>query len=387
VRSLPDLAQDPELAKPVDWELYPYTARGRLTLLASPPKRGKTTFAAHYAVAKASGGQFVGQQLRAGPVLWVAPDEHVADQVRRFVELQAQELELIHIWVTPSPRVEAIAAYAEKLKAELVVIDTLPRVADIWDENDNAAWTNWSNGALPLIRETDAAWLVLHHHRKSGGKDGQAIRGASAVFACVDVALSLDSGGTDRQRCLVMDGTRYERIEDLIVELHEGQYAVIGDAPTARALKDPDVERILSVLCPEPATVDRIAERLAKQNDPFTETTLRRKLDRLVSLGHAQRHGEGGQRDPYRYSSTNPNPGNPEDRRSTEQLTGRFHGCNEPGRTAPACCTSEERVSDGMTTSVADVADARAGRRGHVQRIPAWIRNWEPGRSHEDGDL
>lgn len=48
-RSLRDLVQDPEVMAPVPWDLEPYTAPGRLTLLSAPPKAGKTTLTAHYA--------------------------------------------------------------------------------------------------------------------------------------------------------------------------------------------------------------------------------------------------------------------------------------------------------------------------------------------------
>src|SRR2546426_8646346 len=62
-RSLRELLADPELAKPPAWDLRPYTMAGRLTLLVSPPKLGKTTFAAHYAAAKTAGKPFLDQQL------------------------------------------------------------------------------------------------------------------------------------------------------------------------------------------------------------------------------------------------------------------------------------------------------------------------------------
>src|SRR5207244_13127827 len=88
-RSLRELSQDRELRAPPPWDLEPYTVRGRLTLLSAPPKAGKTTLTAHYAAAKSLGRDFLDQCIRQGRVLWVGPDEHIGDQVRRFMELGA----------------------------------------------------------------------------------------------------------------------------------------------------------------------------------------------------------------------------------------------------------------------------------------------------------
>lgn len=360
VRSLEDLANDPDLTKPVDWDLYPYTARERLTLLASPPKKGKTTFAAHYAAAKARGGTFLGQKLEAGPVLWVAPDEHVADQVRRFLDLLDEGWCNIHIWVEPNPAIEEIVQVAKGLEAELIILDTLPRIACIYDENDNAAWTRWSNDALPLIRASGAAWLVLHHHRKSGGQSGQAIRGGSAIFGLVDIAISLESGSTPVQRRLVIDGTRLDWPEELVVELRHSEYVVIGEAPRAEALQDDELKLIWSALTTTPAAVGKIVQRLEKAGKEIPETTVRRKLDRLVSRGFAHSHGHGGQRDPKQYSSTDLNPWGMEERSSEPEPLHRSSG--------------RDRSGGGATEAEAAPKESRT----KVKRVPSCVV--DPGR-------
>lgn len=51
---LSELYEDPSLCAPPKFDLPPYTAKGRITLLTVGPKAGKTTFAAHYAVRAAS---------------------------------------------------------------------------------------------------------------------------------------------------------------------------------------------------------------------------------------------------------------------------------------------------------------------------------------------
>lgn len=320
-RSLAELAEDPELTEPPKWDLFPYTVEGRISLVACPPKSGKTTFAALYAARKATGRDFLGRQLRQAPILWAGPDEHLGDQYRRFMELDGPD-DLVFIWDTkggPPPSIDRVAEEARALGAGLVVLDTLPRIAKIADENDNAAWTLWSNQALPLIRSSGGVWLAIHHDRKSGGEGGAAIRGASAIFGFVDIAFSLRRVPDHRtRRCLRIEGTRYEDTEDLLIDLQDREYVVLGDPRNVEAQEDPELMHVRGALTAEPATVNDLAMRLDSGGEPATETTLRRHLDKLVALGMARREGRGGQRDPLRYrSSTAPNPIGVEKRRSS----------------------------------------------------------------------
>jgi len=301
-RSLRELSEDAELMAPPPWDLQPYTVRGRLTLLSAPPKAGKTTLLAHYAAAKSLGRDFLGQSVQPGRVLWVGPDEHIGDQVRRFIELGA-DVDKIFVWDGPGFDIRRIAEEAERIGADLVVLDTLPRIAQISDENDNAAWTEWSARALPLIRASGAAWVALHHHRKSGGKGGEAIRGGSAIFGLVDIAVSLEPvDGQETQRRLTIQGTRYQNAPDLLIELQDSEYVAMGEPGVGKFLQDAQLRRVNSVLLESPTgLVAEIAERAG-----FPPTTVRRRLDQLVALGRARREGAGGQVDPYRYFSTAP---------------------------------------------------------------------------------
>jgi AAA domain-containing protein len=308
-RSLADLANDAEVMKPVPWDLEPYTAPGRLTLLSAPPKAGKTTVIAHYAAAKSAGREFLGQALKRGKVLWVGPDEHIADQVRRFVGLGAEPSN-VYIWCGKTPSIEQIAAEAARIGADVVVLDTLPRIAQIQDENDNAAWTRWSGQALPLIRQSKAAWVALHHHRKSGGTGGDAIRGGSAIFGFVDIALSLDAvPGQPTQRRLSVQGTRYENASDHL-ELRGSEYVVVGEPREGSFIDNARLARVRAALSKTPSgLVQEIVKRAG-----FPYTSVRRYLDTLAGRGEARREGNGGQSDPYRYFSTAPEGGGAEQR-------------------------------------------------------------------------
>jgi hypothetical protein len=236
----------------------------------------------------------------------VGPDEHLQDVTLRFKSLEAPA-EQIAIWVAPGPDAGAIAEEAQAFNADLIVLDTLTKIARIKDENDNAAWTLWFNEALPVIRDSDADWLMIHHDRKSGGEHGEGIRGASAIFASVDIALSLRRVKDHaRRRLLRIEGSRYEVVDDVVIELREdGEYVRLGDPRTLKAEEDAALQRVRNALTTTPQTVAQIEELVALQS-PVGETparsTIRRYLDRLLDLEWTVRSGQGGHRDPYRYA-------------------------------------------------------------------------------------
>lgn len=329
--------------KGLEYDLRPYTARERFTLLSAPPKRGKSTFASLYARAKATGDTFLGQSLEPGTVLYVAPDENWRDVVRRFRSFGTPG-ERVHVWRGRDLSIARIAHRAEEIGAELVVLDTLLRVAGISDENDNAEWDRWFGEARDHIHDSGAVWLAVHHDRKSGGKDGEGIRGASSIFGSVDVAISLQSTEeADRRRTLKVEGTRLDNAAPLVIELNasEARYEAVGEANVVSILEDSSLERLREVLTTEPATVSSIYEKLRKAypeaEGDVAESTVRSRLEKLEGAGIARRSGEGGRRDPYRYSlnrSTEANRGT-ERQENRPEKQGETRSTEESGKREP----------------------------------------------------
>ncbi len=90
------------------------------------------------------GSTWLGVPLTPGKVLWVGPDEHLGDVVSRFRSLDVPA-DRIEVWVAPDPDTASIAAEAERFGADVIVLDTLSRIARVKDENDNAR----ASGAPP----------------------------------------------------------------------------------------------------------------------------------------------------------------------------------------------------------------------------------------------
>jgi len=334
----------------LEYDLRPYTARGRFTLLSAPPKRGKSTFAALYAHAKATGGTFLGQDMARSTVLYVAPDENWRDVVRRFRSFGTPG-DRLHVWRDREHTVARIAARAGELGAGVVVLDTLLRVAGISDENDNAEWDRWFRDAREHVHDSVAVWFAVHHDRKSGGKDGEGIRGASAIFGSVDVAISLQkSDESPHRRILRVEGTRLDHAEPLVVELdeREARYDAVGEQHVVSILEDSALERLREVLAAEPRPVARVHDllrrRFPESEGDVPQSTVRNRLERLRSAGLATRHGDGGKRDPYRYTlSSSDTPDETTERgREGEAVHGDTRSAGD-GSDAPSTTTDEGR--------------------------------------------
>ncbi len=88
---LEDLLAHPELLEPPPNVLPRLAWAGRVSLLASPEKTGKSlTLVGQAVAAKALGHDFLGEATEQGATLWLALDEPLNDVVRRLVRYGAQ---------------------------------------------------------------------------------------------------------------------------------------------------------------------------------------------------------------------------------------------------------------------------------------------------------
>jgi putative DNA primase/helicase len=188
VRSLRQLRQNPELLLPPTPVLPRFAWSGRVTLLASREKSGKSTTASGGAAAKSSGGRFAGVQLESGEVLWVSLEEHPGEVVRRFDTFHANE-DRVHVVDTLPDALDSLADAIRQVQPDLVVVDTLPALVQglVRDPGSAAEWTPILLRLTALARETNAAILLLHHARKSDN----TYRDSTAVGANVDVILEM----------------------------------------------------------------------------------------------------------------------------------------------------------------------------------------------------
>lgn len=204
----------------VDWVWEDYLPTGGLALLAAKPKTGKTTLAYRLAAKVATGEPFLGRPTSRGGVLIFALEEHPRDVRARLRSLGANYDNLFIQWapLAAAAQHKALKRFVEENGIHLIIIDTLGMFWSVDDESDASKVTQNIKLLLDVARSTDACVLLIHHFRKSEGKEGDEVRGSSALMALVDIALLLYAKA-DNQRSLKTRGRYADSPPELIIAL------------------------------------------------------------------------------------------------------------------------------------------------------------------------
>ena len=292
-----------EVEEDVPWVLEGYLAEGVWTLLAGPPKLGKTTFAYDAIVAVATGKSFLGREVSQKKVLLLGLEEHRRDIVARLRRSGGDEiLGLVKVIFAPLPYDSAVFrdmhSYIMQEDIGLVVVDTLHAWWRLPDENDAGQVNKYGHPLLQLIRSTKAAWLVLAHTRKQGGEHGQEIRGSSALAGLLDIAISMKRTG-GQQRSLEAISRYADSPIKLIVQRGEDGYEVLGtpDEVSTKA----KAEKFWAALTGNDQSIEELrkATSLSKQDITRAFTALK---DRVL------RTGKGCKGSPYCYRQNSIHP-------------------------------------------------------------------------------
>ncbi|MGI8921107.1 MAG: AAA family ATPase [Solirubrobacteraceae bacterium] len=291
------------------WLAGGYLAPGVVTLLAGKPKIGKSTLA--LAIGEAidtNRSEFLGREVNGGAVVYLS-EEGAATLVHK---LPAGNLRLLtRDQALPRPdwpaAIDAARREAERVGARLLVADT---------------FTFW--GALPADAEKDAgavaaallplfeaaadglAVLLVTHTRKSGGEDGDAVRGSSALAGAADIVLELErpggerTGRTARQRQLLAL-SRFPQTPGALLIEHgaAGGWAVVGESASREGAREiADRAALLAAL-------DAGGELTRNDLETTTDIPARQwhgALEQLVADREVARHGAGKKGDPYRFT-------------------------------------------------------------------------------------
>lgn len=287
----------------------PYIRKGHRTLFSAHPKIGKTTLVSHVLCAMATGGYLAGEIIKGTALV-------VSEESNRLWAQRTQKLgignnvkvvgkNVLHEWGW-SDLCFGIAWHLENVHLyDLVVIDTFPAFARLEDENSSAECTEAMSNLQPIMSQ-NAAILLIHHCRKSGGRHGLGVRGSTALTGSADILLQMDyptkadkneeiGGCGPRHRKLTMD-SRFDDISPTIIEL----------AKDGRTYMETSRVQIIARLLPEGPPGLLPAEVLAKWPSGYDRPTSAASL--ATSLGGGERnyhlweHTGGSKKgDPNRY--------------------------------------------------------------------------------------
>lgn len=361
----------------VEWVWDGWLARKYITELVGIWKGGKSTLLAHLLKATDAGGDIAGR-IHPSKCLVVA-EEGAGLWARRRDDIGVADN--VHFLIRPfkgRPRWDDweafVQATAERVQAgdyNVVAIDTWQTISPCHDENDAAAMMR-ALTPLHRITEAGAAVLLIHHPRKGDANEGQASRGSGALPAFVDIIAELRRFGPDdaedRRRKLRGLSRFDETPDEVVLELQEDGYVLIGSTTEAKKEDRSGVIQDLLAEGTAPVTVEEIRE--SWPDDGVPKPGIRTLRDDLKA-GHAEgkwnRGGGGKKNDPYRYrkfDSGKPQPLVPESNRNEADTA--VDSVPEPGAeaSAPSSDHSPPKTTDTPEERRMPGQDAHHGNEG-----------------------
>jgi hypothetical protein len=263
-----DIVNDWE-GRDVPWAVHGLAYYGGTTLVSAPPKIGKSTFLADLARARTNNeAEWIGRALRGdGPTLLLTEEGAFPTAFRwhRSTELAVMlwheairahnaTMEGVYprggpgttreqveqqraFWSFRSWTLREVREWLDGQRQAMVIVDTLARWAGIADENDASEVTKVIGEYMQVAQDTGSSVILVHHARKGGGKDGEAIRGSGAVLGTVDVAAELfrKAEGSDQRRLDLRGRVIFDESTVLDYDRDTGVYSVGVDtsAPVA----------------------------------------------------------------------------------------------------------------------------------------------------------
>jgi AAA domain len=298
----------------LQWLWHGYLARGKITVLISPPKTGKTTLLAHLLARFEQSGQL------AGLVNGVAQNNVVSEEAASDWDARCRNLHigsnsqfLCRPFQGARPTdaqwfalIAGLEALHRREGLDLVVIDALAALLPGYAETCGPKMLDC---LLPLqsLANLGLAVLLLHHPAKGRRADGQTSRGSNALSGLADIVMEMScyrrARSRDRRRRISAYSRYVETQRHLIVELNDDgtDYLVHTDADGTPLVQTwSEVEHVLT-MATEKLSQRKILEQWPNEDDRPDRSTLSRWLKRATGQGLICCSGGGHCNDSFRY--------------------------------------------------------------------------------------
>ena len=290
-----------------------------ITALYGEPKVGKTHIAIALAVACVTGGEFWGASFpTGGKVIYVSAERHeqAAQRIRaHFINMGFQnisdDLMLVggssDLSLSNEKLMSELKQHVKDFSPTLIIFDTYVRMTDNDEDKSRDADDN-INAFKEIIRQSDVpcAGLVVHH---SGKDSSKGMRGSSAMLAAVTSVWRVSRKKRDTKLIfLSMEDSNDIETQDpcafefVTVDLphlnpleEDSKIGVVVPAGENQA-GDNRESRILKLIFEAGkfgSEIEGLMRDAALDGFDFSESTLRRDLERLVQRGAITKYPVG----------------------------------------------------------------------------------------------
>ncbi len=298
----------------LSWLWDGYLAPGKITVLTSPPKSGKTTLLSHLLARFGKGGMLAGRAVAPARAL-VVSEESASDWDARCRQLAlGQNVQfLCRPFRAARPTqaqwtslVAGLEALHRQEKLDLVVLDALAALLPGYAETCAPRMLDCLLPLQALANRGPALWM-LHHPAKAKRADGQSARGTGALAGFADIVMEMScvrrARSRDRRRRICAYSRYVQTPRHLVLELNAAgtDYLVHTDASGSLVVQPwPEMHHILSEAS-DRLTQQEILERWPVEAGAPDRSTLARWLQRATRQGLVCCRGSGYRGDPYRY--------------------------------------------------------------------------------------
>jgi len=311
VLSLAELLAEQPAAPPPGWIEPGLLPPQGILFIGGEPKVGKSLLVANLALALASGRDRAGFSVPAARRVLICQFELPVPQfvsrlatMRHALGAAADQNLLVdtraagHLLSAPQGLNHFLVA-AREAAAEVIVLDPLYSTHD-QDENDTRSMAALCQSLLRLRDASKAALIVVHHVRKSIGRDeiGRAFRGSSALHAVGDSYLLLARPSANLAAVELRFQFRYApppapRL--LQLEPHSLWFSAAGLAPSyarpRRKVETEDVTQVLAAMGKQ-ARHNQLREQVMQRTDCSKRTAQLAISDACRQGGIVQDNGQ-----------------------------------------------------------------------------------------------
>lgn len=228
-----------------------------LSILAGPPKVGKSWLGLQLALAVASGGITLGVQVEQGPILYLAledPPRRLHERMKKQSWPQGLDANFItsgdfrtNIGDLSKGGSTKLAQLIKELKSRLIVIDTFSR-AFSGDQDDVALMTKALTPIQEIAHENNSSVLLIDHHRKhtNEGQDPISdILGSTAKGALADTVMGLyQERGKPGARMIVTGREVEYKVIEIAMDWTTGMWQLKNND----SILPPEQRRVLNAL-------------------------------------------------------------------------------------------------------------------------------------------